>query len=258
MLDTVQLPAGARLYEGPLPPILMSVAGYPEIGNRIDEHRSWSVPLPAKSLRSYPFIPVRNGFDRPGGGAGGTLTTPDGTAWLGGSVRSSLPLNVAYAQLNTAVTDDGHGGSIVRVDAIANWTPPKTKAELVPADDHAATITVVAAAVPPIVRRHVVVTDPKQFATVAAAFDRLRLAAVAQVHECGLLNVRIPGLGFYGKGTMVTEIAFSHDPASKPNLFVWTPTCDGVGVRANGEAQPTLSETDDFRNTLKQAVLHPA
>jgi hypothetical protein len=106
---------------------------------------------------------------------------------------------------------------------------------------------------PPNVVRQVSVTDPKQFATIATAFDRLRLAPIVLGGECGLRNVEIPGLGAYARGTMVTEVAFSRDRRSRPNLLVWTPTCHGIGVRANGRLQPTLA--GDFTSTVRNAML---
>ncbi len=252
MFDAMRLPVAAQPYHGRLPAILTSVTDVPALGNLVDEYRTWSVRRPAKSLRGYTFTPTRNGFR--GGGGAGSMSTMDGFEWISGSEYSRLPLNVAYAQLNVAVSDDGRGGSVIRADALTSWTPPKTAAERVPAGDHVAVVTVMAADSPPNVRRRVVVTDPERFAAIASAFDRMRLAPIVRFGECGLLNVEVPGLGYYGRGTMIMEVAFSRDSRSKPNLIVWTPTCRGVGVRANGQLQPTLQDGETFRTAVKAAV----
>jgi hypothetical protein len=128
MFDAMQLPHGAELIHGPLPAILTSTnnvpgMGDPFLGNLVDDYRTWSVPLPVKTVRNFNFTPVRNGFDGPGTSSGGRLKTSDGTEWLGGSTYPKLPVNVALAELNTAVTDDGHGGSVIRADALSSWTP---------------------------------------------------------------------------------------------------------------------------------------
>jgi hypothetical protein len=100
-----------------------------------------------------------------------------------------------------------------------------------------------------------VVTDPEQVKLIAAAFDRLRVAAMAGPHECGLVNVRVPGLGYYGRGTMIMRVAFSRDRRSSPNLVVWTPTCSGIGVRANGRLLPALAGDQQFRSTVRRVML---
>jgi hypothetical protein len=258
MLDAVTVPRDAQLYKGRLPAVLTSAtAGVPAVQNLVTEYRTWSVPVPSKSLRSFVFTTRRHGFDG-GTNASGSMTTSAGRAWIGMSGYSKLPLNVALAQLDIGVADDGRGGSVIRADALVSWTPPKTAAELVPAADDVAVVTVMSAAAPPVVVRHVVVTDPKEYAAIVAAFDRMRLAVLVRFGECGLLNVVVPGFGAYGKGTIITSVVFSRDRGATPDLQVWTPTCRGVGARSNGRLQPTLQSDDNFWRIVRSAVLAAA
>jgi hypothetical protein len=255
MLDAVTVPRDAQPYQGPLPAILDSPsAGVPAVRNLVNDYRTWSVPVPSKTLRSFVFTTPRQGFDGAANASGYSVRSGD-RAWIGMAGYSKLPLNVALAQLDIGVADNGRGGSVIRADALVSWTPPKTRAELVPAEDHVALVTVMAADSPPNVVRRVFVSDPERFGLIAAAFDRLRLAPLISFGECGLLNVQVPGLGFYGRGTMIMKVEFGRDRKSKPNLLVWTPTCHGIGVRANGRAQPTLSGDFEFTSTVRSAML---
>jgi hypothetical protein len=81
----------------------------------------------------------------------------------------------------------------------------------------------------------------------------MRLQVIGTWSECGMnpdpaLYTAEPG------GDRIASVAFSHDARSKPNLIVYTPTCDEIGVRARGIEQPYLQENDAFVQSLKDTL----
>jgi len=216
-------------------------------------HRVWAAPEPANALRTFDFTPT--GYPLVADN-GGTLKIPghQGRALaFGAQTSDGLPLNVAVAQLDVLVTDDGHGGSLIRGDGLASWTPPKPAAEYVPSDDHVATITTLSPS-PTRVARRVIVTDRARVAALAATFNRIRLQVIGTWSECGLN----PDPMLYAaepSGERIASVAFSHDARSKPNLIVWAATCYEIGVRAGGIDQPYLHGDNAFVQSLKDALV---
>jgi hypothetical protein len=256
VVDTTTLPGGAQPYRGPLPEVLRNPFGgiNGSQSNVVNApYRVWAAPEPAIALRNFDFAP--SGYPLVSDN-GGTVSIPGypGRAFaFGAQSFDGLPLNVAVAQLDVLVTDDGHGGSLIRGDGLASWTPPKPAAEYVPTDDHVATITTLSPS-PTRVAHRVLVTDPARVATIAANFNRIRLQVIGTGSECGMnpdpmLYTAEPS------GHRIASVAFSHDARSKPNLIVSAATCYEIGVRARGIDQPYLQEDGAFVESLKDALV---
>jgi hypothetical protein len=226
----------------------MSV-GSPAIGNEIDEYQLWTVPQSVQAMRSFTFGPTARGFTMQAGD--GSSETAGGKAWTSSAQFVDLPVNVAFAQLDGEVTQGVAGRSIVRLDALAYWTPPKPSTEYVPTRDVVATLTALQPASPPTKAKRVVVTDFAKVADLIRIFNHMRLAGVDERGECGDRVVSVPGMNRAAPYTTIYEVAFSAAPRAAPDVTAATPLCLGhVGVRAQGTQQPDLSSSDSFTSAI--------
>jgi hypothetical protein len=249
MLRAAVLPAGARRLHGSPPPILAMSVGGPAMGNMTDDYQLWSVPQSVQTLRFFRFGPTSHGFTKQG--VGGSTDTDAGHAWTSSAQLVDLPVNVAFAQLDGEVTQGASGSSVVRIDALVYWTPPKPTTEYVPSRDRVATLIALRPTSPSNVALRVVVTDAAKVKALATGFNNMRLAGVDERGECGYRVVDIPGMNRASPYTTIYEVEFSATTRAAPDLIVATPLCLGhVGVRAQGRQQPDLSTDDTFTRTI--------
>jgi hypothetical protein len=249
MLRSAVLPEGARPFHASAPPILARSVGGPAIGNQIDEYQLWSVPQSVQTMRFFTFGLSSHGFTMQGGD--GSVETDAGKAWTSFAQFVDLPVNVAYAQLDGEVTEGVTGTSVVRIDALVFWTPPKPTTEYVPSNDRVATLIALRPTSPPSVARRVVITEAAKITALVTSVNHLRLAGVDERGECGARVVLMPIMKSASPATTIYEVEFSANTRAAPDMIVVSPLCLGhTGVRAYGKLQPDLSSDITFTRLI--------
>lgn len=121
MLGEVIVPADAHRSEMSPPPVLHGPFIAPRFtGNLVDAHHLWILREAPKSVASFAGTHVPVGFNADGNGS----ETDQGVkALLVDQALAALPANTFSAELHWAVTGTGHGGSVLRVDAVVGWYP---------------------------------------------------------------------------------------------------------------------------------------
>ena len=214
VLRRVVLPSSARLYRGAVPKLLVGPFQRPAVPTLVDVPRIWTVP--ESPLTVVAFLKAQRPPGLSVGTAVGTETLRGrAIVWsLGAFAVGSFGPDIDSAELEESVAAAPQG-SYVRADALVVWLSARNDDEHVSAADRVVTLTRQSAfargGTP--ATRHLVVTDQKQVARLAAIFNALP-TALGGVSNC------VNDLG------VTYTIAFSTTVTARPDIVVTAGVCN--------------------------------
>ncbi len=174
----------------------------------VDQSRIWLVPESPAAVVAFLRAQKVPDFVDSGGVATGGVGGHTNVWVLTATALRSFGADIDRVQLEQSVAAAPHG-SYVRADAIVVWLPPRDDDEHVSDADHVVTLSRRS----PSSTRHLVVTDPKQVARLAAIFNALP-TALGGPSNCSL-----------DSGVSYT-IAFSTTATASPDFVVTAGICE--------------------------------
>lgn len=221
----VALPPGSARVRGPEPPVLRpwdpSGLSAPET---VEASGLWTSPASTDQVSAFASAhpPAGTRFFTQ------FLASPSQTATQVDDLLTTFPPGIANGAVAVLIASGSQGGSVVRVNVIVGWYPPRSAAERVPPGMRAVTVSVTIAAVKSrIVSR--TFTSAEMVGRLAALLNGMNASPSIADRSCAALMVTY-------------RLAFATTPGARPSLIATTGVCGTVAVVAHGTLQPLLSD----------------